>query len=587
MAVLPPDVMQQFFDNDGDPLALGKVYTYIAQTTTPKDTYTNSGAGTANANPVVLDSSGRANIWLGNGDYKFIVKDAADSTIKTVDNIPGASNNLFGYDVQAKSSNFNITATEDNVFFDCTASLTASLLAAATAGEGFIFAIYNSSASGVVTVDPDSSETINGASTLLLYPGNSAIILCDGSKWYAMQVQGPSQSVAKSADYTASAGDEGKLLLVDSTSAAVTITLPAVATAGNGFEIAVKKTDSSVNSVIVDGFSTETIDGQNTYTLSGQWDAVILKAGATGWYIKNRSAGAVASKTTTYTISAGDNDRIISCDATSAAFTVTLPAVANVYSGFKVTVKKTDSSANAVTVDGDGAETIEGIASVLLRNKNDCVTLVSNGTSWLKVGVGAFNVSVFTASGTWTNPGCTRARVTVVAGGGGGGHGSGENGGNGGSSSFGSHCSATGGSGGPGNGTTSSIVAGGAGGAGSSGDENISGRAGGYGYVIDLATDICIGGNGGDSYRGTGGRGSIGLATVVNAGVGVGYGAGGGGATGTTTGGSGGGGGGTAIKTIATGLGATETVTVGAAGTAPTINSAAGTAGIVIVEEYI
>lgn len=80
----------QFFDNNGNPLAGGKIYTYIAGTTTPATTYTSSTGGTANANPIVLDSAGRtpAQIWLTAGSaYKFVLKTSADVTIKTDDDI--------------------------------------------------------------------------------------------------------------------------------------------------------------------------------------------------------------------------------------------------------------------------------------------------------------------------------------------------------------------------------------------------------------------------------------------------------------------------------------------------------------------
>lgn len=85
---LTPSPQQQFIDANGDPLASGKVYTYQAGTTTPLATYTDASAGTANTYPIILNSAGRANIWLTVGsNYKFVVKDSADNTVFTVDNI--------------------------------------------------------------------------------------------------------------------------------------------------------------------------------------------------------------------------------------------------------------------------------------------------------------------------------------------------------------------------------------------------------------------------------------------------------------------------------------------------------------------
>ena len=54
----------QFFDDNGNPLAGGKVYTYEANTSTPKATYTTSEGTTENSNPVVLDVRGESSIFL-------------------------------------------------------------------------------------------------------------------------------------------------------------------------------------------------------------------------------------------------------------------------------------------------------------------------------------------------------------------------------------------------------------------------------------------------------------------------------------------------------------------------------------------
>ena len=43
----------QFFDNNGNPLVGGKLYTYAAGTTTPLATYTDASSGTPNTNPII------------------------------------------------------------------------------------------------------------------------------------------------------------------------------------------------------------------------------------------------------------------------------------------------------------------------------------------------------------------------------------------------------------------------------------------------------------------------------------------------------------------------------------------------------
>lgn len=83
----------QFFDNNGNPLSGGKLYTYAAGTTTPQVTYTTSSGNVAHANPIVSDSAGRvpgsSEIWLQFAPYKFVLKDSNDVTLGTWDNVSG------------------------------------------------------------------------------------------------------------------------------------------------------------------------------------------------------------------------------------------------------------------------------------------------------------------------------------------------------------------------------------------------------------------------------------------------------------------------------------------------------------------
>lgn len=75
------------FDNSGVKCSLCKLYTYSAGTTTPLATYTDSSLTVANANPTILDSAGRAAVFLSATSYKFVLKTAADVTLWSVDNV--------------------------------------------------------------------------------------------------------------------------------------------------------------------------------------------------------------------------------------------------------------------------------------------------------------------------------------------------------------------------------------------------------------------------------------------------------------------------------------------------------------------
>tara|TARA_R110000868_G_scaffold222384_1_gene474268 strand:+ start:17 stop:1855 length:1839 start_codon:yes stop_codon:yes gene_type:complete len=87
-------VAAQFFTNTGAVLTGGKLYTYLAGTTTPATTYTTSAGNVARTNPIILDSAGRVpdggEIWITNNiGYKFLLKDSNDVLIATYDNIFG------------------------------------------------------------------------------------------------------------------------------------------------------------------------------------------------------------------------------------------------------------------------------------------------------------------------------------------------------------------------------------------------------------------------------------------------------------------------------------------------------------------
>jgi hypothetical protein len=91
MATLSPPPKLQFFDANGVPLAGGKLYSYAAGTTTPLATYTSAAETTFNTNPLILNSRGEAEAWLGSLLYKFKLTTAADVEIWTVDNISSSA----------------------------------------------------------------------------------------------------------------------------------------------------------------------------------------------------------------------------------------------------------------------------------------------------------------------------------------------------------------------------------------------------------------------------------------------------------------------------------------------------------------
>jgi len=119
----------QFFNNDGIPLSGGKLYTYTAGTTTPQVTYISSAATIAQANPIVLNSSGRVSsgeIWLIATPYKFVINDATGTLIGTYDNISGIG--AASYQIE------NFTGNGSQTLFT---------LSAASLGENYTFVYIN------------------------------------------------------------------------------------------------------------------------------------------------------------------------------------------------------------------------------------------------------------------------------------------------------------------------------------------------------------------------------------------------------------------------------------------------------------
>jgi hypothetical protein len=123
-------VAAQFFTNTGAVLTGGKLYTYLAGTTTPAVTYTTSAGNVARTNPIVLDSAGRVpnggEIWVTSVSYKFVLKDSNDVLIATWDNVSGVG--AASYQIQ------NFTGTGSQTVF---------ILSATSFGEEYTFVYIN------------------------------------------------------------------------------------------------------------------------------------------------------------------------------------------------------------------------------------------------------------------------------------------------------------------------------------------------------------------------------------------------------------------------------------------------------------
>lgn len=109
---------------------------------------------------------------------------------------------------------------------------------------------------------------------------------------------------------------------------------------------------------------------------------LVFVAVAGEWRLINGSTG--TARTITSTDTAAATDYVILADATSGAITVNLLTAVG-RNGKVYAVKKIDASANAVTVDTAGTETIDGAATKVLSTQYASTMLVSNNANWFVI----------------------------------------------------------------------------------------------------------------------------------------------------------------------------------------------------------
>ena len=132
-------------------------------------------------------------------------------------------------------------------------------------------------------------------------------------------------------------------------------------------------------------YDTATNDLNQRNEANTAWVLVARKDPTTGWIPYRQGLllnSTVLVKTAGYTVVVADNGKLIDADASSTAFSVVLPTVASAGNGFLITIKKTDSSVNKVTVDGNGAETIDGATVRILARQFDAIMLLCDGVEW-------------------------------------------------------------------------------------------------------------------------------------------------------------------------------------------------------------
>jgi hypothetical protein len=161
---------------------------------------TNADVVLAAASAAAADAASNATLWVsgtayGSGVVTYSPIDlqsyrANTATSGTTD--PSASSEWEGLAGSssiariARTSNTIISAANKTNFIDITSgTFSQTFSASSSLGAGWFFHIKNSG-TGIITLDPNASETIDGLSSISLTSGESKIIQCDGSNLFTV-----------------------------------------------------------------------------------------------------------------------------------------------------------------------------------------------------------------------------------------------------------------------------------------------------------------------------------------------------------------------------------------------------------------
>jgi hypothetical protein len=189
-----------------------------------------------------------------------------------------------------RTSGMTIYKSHRGRLFECSGTFTLNLDAAGTLGDGFMFAVRNDG-SGLITIDPYSSQTIDGASALTLYPGQSCLIYGDGSNFSTVGLSRRLiDQTYRTYSVTLSETDLGRLQRCSGT---FTVYLPSASTVGDGWWVEIANVGSGT--VTIDPYSSQTIGSAATSQLAAGESAKIRSNGSAWDVIGQVSSGGGAS----------------------------------------------------------------------------------------------------------------------------------------------------------------------------------------------------------------------------------------------------------------------------------------------------
>lgn len=174
-----------FTDSSGQPLAGGKVYTYSAGTTSDKTTWQDASKSTPHANPIILDAQGKKLVFA-DGNYKFRIDDANDTTLYTLDGLK------FGLYNDGSSTYGGVTTGSSNAYV---LTLTPPLLALTNGAEVTFEANHTNTGAATLNVNSlgaidlnRSNDTAMGANEIISGNTYTAVYESSTNAWLLRNV---------------------------------------------------------------------------------------------------------------------------------------------------------------------------------------------------------------------------------------------------------------------------------------------------------------------------------------------------------------------------------------------------------------
>lgn len=323
---------------------------YVTGTTTRLAVYQDAGLTTPHANPVVADSEGLfPDIWFQARIYKMVLTESDDTVLYTED--PLYKGLAYAAETALPGTAFPgliIDNTTDGRRYQRNIANSAWIDLGPSSGAGNIASVSE------VLTGTDNAKTVTPAGLAAIWSKGADVTLTNTTLTLPSTGGG----------FFAVAG---------------AFNIATINSATNGREVWIYHT---VARTLTYSVNFTTLTGVDTAVRAG--DMTLHIRDGTAWRMAAHATtkdNGVSAKTTAYTVTVNENGKTLPFTVSSNQ-TLSLPAAASAGNGFRVTVVNRHASTAKVTIDADGSELVDGIATRVL-NPGDRVTIVCDGTGWI------------------------------------------------------------------------------------------------------------------------------------------------------------------------------------------------------------